>query len=245
MAEKRIICVGSGNRLTNAASIHPENGRYYRYPDPGLIYTWEGDATAFQQSELPGHELVAAYPGGPVIQGYGMIVLGDTYTKILKAPLESNETVTLRRRDFETKIVSSLKRARGLLDEWSRYGALMIEGAFPSVEELANAMDQRKRRAMNLLNTAIDERKSGRRGLYTPTERAWAYEFGFLLPETVDSMARVPKDEKRMPCPECGEAILPAAKVCIHCKTKFRGFTVSEMIANQALEEATRPTVNA
>ena len=235
MEEKRIVCVGTGNELTSPGSMHLENGRYYRYPSPGVVHLWGGDATAFTVADVPNHEFVSAYQGGPLIQGYGMIYMGDTYEQILKVPPESDQWVGLRKREFETKICPSLERARAITADWSRYGTLIIAGEFPTLDELHLAREKRKTHAMNRLNQEINMQQAARSGrgsaklFYSDSDRAWAKEYGVLLPETVDTMKKVEQVLETTQCPECRMLISEEAKRCRHCGMSFK-MPVTEFI---------------
>lgn len=240
-AEQRILCVGTDSSLTRPASLSPENGRFYRYPSPGTIHTWGGDATCFEESLLPGHVPVPATPGGPAIQGYGLIVLGDTYGKHFRPRVDSEEAVgaITRENAFEVKIHKSLERARGIVEDWDIYGALIIAGEMPTEKELEKARSQRRNYALTRLNTVIDERKSGRRSNYSPVEKAWAEEYGILLPETVASMPRIkPEAVEDTQCPECAMYISGQAKRCRFCQAQF-GMPVLDFLT-QPTPEAKR-----
>ena len=240
MPEKRIICVGTGNDLTRPDSIHAENGRYYRYPNPGSVHLWGGDATELIEDNVPNHEFVSAYTGGPLIQGYGMIYLGDTYEKILKNPPESDQWVGLRKREFEIKIETSLVRAWAITSAWTHYGTLIITGEFPTADELNLAREKRRTHAMNRLNQEINMQQAARSGrgsaklFYSDSDRAWAMEYGVALPETVDTMKKVDQVLETIQCPECRMMISAEAKRCRHCGMSFK-MPVTEFIEKMEL----------
>lgn len=247
MEAKRIICIGTvGNKVDGKAVDHltmgpsmggADNGRYYRYPKPGKVHVWGGDATTFELKELKGHELAAAYPNGPVIQGYGMLIIGDTYAQLLKPSLDSPDFAVPHTREFETKIYSSLERSRALLEFWENYGVLVIAGDLPTPEELVIARASRERYAKNRINQEVSmRREGGLRMPYTETDRAWAFEYGKMLPETVDSLVHAAVED--FPCPECMLLIHRQARRCRHCHGSF-GMPVTEYIE----ERLTRPAV--
>lgn len=224
MGEKRIVCIGTGNRLTSPSSISAENGRFYRYPNPGMIHSWEGDATTFEESVLPKHELAAAYPGGPAIQGYGLIILGDTYMHLLKTSLESEGFVPRRVRanDFDTKIDPALERARTIEGDWKNYGAFIIAGQLPTENELMEARGRRKTYAGQRLLEYERTVKSNRRVIPSGSEEAWAAEFGWLLPQTLGTMQKAKLEVvEDTPCPECQNFISAQARKCRHCQATF------------------------
>lgn len=246
MAEVRIVCVGTGNPLTSPKAQRRENSRAYRYAPPGAIYKWEGKATSPEVRAID-QRLVSAYPGGPEIQGWGLVVLGDTFARDMKPPVETQGME--QPKDWETKIIYARDRARDLLGFWAvqfpgkNYGALIISGEVPTEDELRRAREAREQNARGHLNESIKGQKlaaQGRSGYkrgYSEADRAWASEFGVILPETVDALPKVAREEQRIACPECAEGIMPDAKVCIHCKTKFK-MPVREYVEIAALETA-------
>src|SRR3990167_2854776 len=117
MAEERIICVGTGNPLTTPKSARRENSRGYRYAPPGKLHRWEGIATTFEESALPDSPLVSACGGGPPILGWGLIVLGDTYTKELKPIVEMGGHQ--QPPEWETVIIKARDRCLDLLAMWA------------------------------------------------------------------------------------------------------------------------------
>src|SRR5688572_20269478 len=232
MAEHRIVCIGTGEKLTSPRPIRMDS-RGYRYAKPGKIYWYGGDETHHQETDLKDAPLVSAYPGGPLVQGWGLVVVSDTNTNILKTPTEANGVTEPK--EWETRIIKAKERALGLLNFWAvpnpphvDYGAILIAGEMPTEAELRQARGNRERNAHARLNAAINDQNLGRNGHrprkrgYSHSDRAWAAEYGIVLPETVDSMDRVAVDEMRVECPECAELIKPAARLCIHCNTKFK-----------------------
>lgn len=245
--EYRIICVGTGNRLTSPQSLRRENSRGYRYALPGKLYLHGGEETTFYEVALPETPLLPAFDGGPAIQGWGLVAIADTYSRVLKTPIEADGIE--QPFEWETKIITAKDRALDLIRFWAapypsrNYGALIITGELPTQDEIAKARLARDTSAREHLNKVINDQnlakgghRADKRG-YGPNDRAWAAEYGVLLPETVDSLARVSVAEQRVPCPECGEAIMPQAKLCIHCKTKWE-MTVSEYREIAAVENA-------
>lgn len=228
MANQRIVCIGTGNRLTAPGSVSAENARYYRYPNPGEVHTWEAEATAFELSGLPGHEFVAAYPGGPRIQGYGLLVVGDTYAKVLRPPIESGETIGLGRPDFEQKVFKALERARALAGAWSFAGSLIIAGELPSPEELAQARALRETYARQRLDREMKAQAAARAGrggaapYFSNADEAWAIEYGVLLPDTVSMLPKVSVQAvEDTACIYCQNLVNERALKCRHCGEKF------------------------
>lgn len=250
MEAKRIICIGTvGNKLNgklvDSLTMGPsmggaDNGRYYRYPKPGELHVWGGDATTYELKPFPqGGELISAYPNGPAIQGYGMLVIGDTYAKLLKPSLDSADFAVPKNKEFETKIYSSLERSRALIEFWGNYGVLVIAGEMPTEDELTIARASREVFAKNHIHTGITLRREG--GLKMPYEdaiRAWANEYGKVLPETVDSLANAISEDT--PCPECMLLVHKQARRCRHCHATF-GKTVVEYAQELLEEQLTRP----
>lgn len=232
MPEYRVICVGTGNILTSPRRVRASNGRAFRYPMPGKIHIHGGEATTFKAEDLPKSELMSAYAGGPKIQGYGMVVVSDIYARELKTPVVADGIE--QPREWETKIETAKDWALNLIRFWDapfpsrRYGALIIKGELPTADELQRARDLREKSAREHLNVVINDQSLAKQGHkafkrgYGEVDRAWGFEYGVLLPETVDTLAKVAVDEGRVSCPECAELILPQAKICIHCKTKFK-----------------------
>lgn len=239
MAEKRIVCVGTGERLTTPVSLNPENGRYYRYPKPGEIHVWGGERTAFELEELPGHKLAATFPGGPEVQGYGLLTLTDTYTQHLKLAPQSEEFGGRNVRQWEVKIAKAEERAAGIEELWWNYGALIIADQLPTDDELRAARERRRVHAMNLLSTAINNHKGGRHPVYSDPERAWAREFGMLLPDTIDSLpkSRVEVVENT-PCIYCQNLVHERALKCKHCGEKFGKPLIELLKEAEAIPEA-------
>lgn len=253
MAEYRLICVGTGNKLTSPRALRRENSRAYQYPQPGMLHVHGQSETSAKVIELPKRELVSAYPGGPAIQGWGLISIGDTYARVLKVPIE-DEGVE-QPHEHETVIIPAKDRALDIARFWAapfpsrNYGALIIKGEFPTEEEIYKAREMRETSAREHLNAIILDQnlaKGGHRAAkrgYGPNDRAWAHEFGVVLPDTVDSLDRVEVSEQRVACPECGEGILPVAKLCKHCGSKFKSNGVPVSVMD--LAAAKQPEVGA
>ena len=86
---------------------------------------------------------------------------------------------------------------------------------------------------------------------FDKSDRALAKEFGVALVDTLELLPRsaaaqqsavapVPSaEERRVPCPECGEQIVAQAKVCHYCKKKW-GMPVEEFLARPAEMEITQ-----
>lgn len=224
MEERRIVCIGTTEQLTRPESLNPENGRYYRYPSPGKVHEWGGNETAFVESDLPGHEFIATYQGGPPVQGYGLLILSDTYMQQLKVVAESTDGMTLQRRNaFEMKIAYANERVAGLIEAWWQYGTVLIAGKLPTPEELSKARGLRKAHAENLLLTADNDHRAGRHPVFQPVERAWAREFGIVLADTLEARAKVKPDEalEDTPCPECTKLLNAQARRCYRCQAKW------------------------
>jgi hypothetical protein len=242
----RIVCIGTeGSKekdwdmLTRPGSVRRENSRAYRFPTPGRIYRYGGADIMHEESRIAGHQLVPAYPGGPAIQGYGIFVIGDSYTKVVRPPAEG--TGLDEKLDMESIIISARDRALDMILQWTRcgvdYGAMLMKGEFPTDEELRVARGNRELSAKNRLNHSIAEVKlagQGHKGVkreYSESDRAWAFEYGIVLPQTVDSLQRTEAPSREeTPCPECDMLISGNARRCRHCHAQF-GMAVSEFLA--------------
>lgn len=245
----RILCVGVGNytppgreewlRLTTPASVRRENGRTYRYAPPGKLYIYGGEEPTPTIEDVE-CEMVSAYSGGPLIQGWGLVSISDVYSSVLKVPIE--EQGIEQPLEQETKVLPAITRINDLMKMWNgnypspQYGALIIKGELPTEYEIEKAQLIRESSARERLNAAINDQSlakhghtSDKRG-FTPADRFWAYEYGIVLNETVDSMKQVEAADGRVQCPQCAERIMAAAKLCVHCKMQFKK-PVSEYLA--------------
>lgn len=235
--------------LTRPGSVRRENSRAYRFAPPGRIYSYGGAEIGFQASVIQGHQLIPAYPGGPAIQGYGIFVIGDSYTKVVRPPAEGTQLDA--KLDMESIIVSARDRALDMILQWTRcgvdYGAVLMKGETPSSEELRIARDNREQSAKVRLNHSIAEVKlagQGHKGVkreYSESDRAWAFEFGVVLPQTVDSLQKVEAPSREdVPCPECDLLISGNAKRCRHCTAQF-GMRLEEFLAQEPKRGPGRP----
>lgn len=229
MAQARLIVVGASNRLTSPCDhTQYDNGRRISFPKPGEVFRW-GPRDANPES--------ANDPDA----NYGLMIFDDW---IIKEPmiLQDGEPQQFRDRIWPAELI-----AQDLERRFRDFGVLQIKGSIPTEEELQKASAARKRLGQRIIAQGIQNYNRGLRGMkgYKPefdgAVDEWSKEIQGVsvlefwqrqqTPAPVIQMppqAAEPAEDGRVPCPQCGEAIMATAKVCHFCKKKFSGKTVQE-----------------
>ncbi len=249
----RVLCIGTGNKLTNPSVVWADT-RQYLYAPPGKLVThYQGPAVRVGRDS----QYSLAKKEQDCDSRYGLIVIEDFVHPIIKdrvVPIEmalSNE--------FEDKLVRGHERAASLAHRWAsriikhdapNYGAVLIKGELPTEEEIKFGQDNRRRYAMARLAEAKRGqvlRMQGSRQFadgYSLADEAWAQEYGVKLEislemaNTPPMAAAVDSLEERLACPFCAEMIMPAAKKCRYCSKTFDKATVSEYLAAQDMPQS-------
>ena len=241
----RIACVSNCRKNTAPRTRMYYGSRVYQFAPPGKIYHYVDGASIPTISDLEDRR-------------YGLVIVDDfSYEEPRGSRVDMSWEGTDTRIVYgHTKDQAQIKkhgmgRADDLAQQWERYGAVRIDGQLPTEDEIKKGGDARRSHANKLLNQAIRNQALRRQGHgkglnpeVTDTEDQWAAEYGVQLRSAIDILAKESTIEQkdsgevtmRVNCPECGEAIMPQAKLCIHCKKKF-GMTAEEYLTQPQAQE--------
>lgn len=235
--EGRILCIGGGNHLTSpsAGAQGYEMGRKYEYPPPGKCYRYKSSVVQNDRNEaFPIVENVVS----DCDPRYGLVIIEDYLIANIKPSIEQAEWGQSHEFVHETQF--GTVRAKDLATQWRSYGAVLLAGELPTDSEIAEG----KQRRLDYATSRIDEVKTGqqlrRQGTkgyktgYDKSDRAWASEYGFVLPETMEALERIHADSQReaqkVECPSCFGMIDPRAKRCEHCHDSWNGLSALEVL---------------